>query len=170
MVSNVLGVGHFNLVTWDFLLFIFDDIILLKLEPFLESYVEYDIVLEMQGTNVKRPIRLIHNSIVDLELGKHGSIAPIVIELNSFDEVTRIICIVLVGLNHGHVALLRLYNVQRQISQIIFVVFCVQETLNFDYAFVVAVWVFGLVIAAGQFKVRSAGVFNDLSFVFNVAL
>ena len=148
MITNILCMWHFNLISWNFLLLVFDDIILLKLEPFFESYVEYDIVLEMQGTNVECSVRLIHDSVVNLELGEHSAITPIVIKFDSFYKVACVVCIVLIGFNYGHVALLRLDNVQRQISQIIFVVFCVQETLDFNNTFVVAVWILGFVIPA----------------------
>jgi len=112
MVPNILGMRHFNLVARYLLLLILDDIVLLKLQPLFESYVKYDIVLEMKCANVVSPVCIVHDSVVNLELGKETAITSIVVKLDGFYEVGCVIRIVLISFDHGHIALLRLYYVQ----------------------------------------------------------
>lgn len=170
MVSDVFCMRHFNLISWYLFLFIFDDIILLKLEPLFESYVKNDIVLEVKRADVKCSICLIHNSVINFELGQKTSITSIVIEFNCLHEIGCVIGVVFIGFDHRHVSLLSLNNVQRQISQIIFIVFRVQETLDFDDALVIAIRIFSFVIASRQLKVGSTWIFDHLSFIFDVTL
>ena len=68
MVPDVLCERHFNLIVWNLLLLVQDYIVLFQLEPFFESYVENYIVLEMQRADVKRLIRRVHDSVVNLVL------------------------------------------------------------------------------------------------------
>ena len=112
MVPNILGMRHFNLVVRYLFLLILDDIVLLELQPLFESYVKYDIVLEMKCANVVGPVCIVHDSIVDLELSEEAAISSIVVKLDGFYEIGFVIRIGLISLHNWHIALLRLYYVQ----------------------------------------------------------
>lgn len=111
MVPDVFSKRHFNLIVWNLLLLVQDYVVFFQLEPFFESYVENYIVLEMQRANVKRLIRRVHDSVINLVLREKLSITPVIIELQCLDKISLVIRILFIGLDNGHVALLRLNNV-----------------------------------------------------------
>jgi len=47
VVPDILGLWHLDLICWDLLLSVFNDIVHLKLQPFLKLKIEYDIVSKM---------------------------------------------------------------------------------------------------------------------------
>lgn len=47
VVPDILGLWHLDLIRWDLLLGVFNDIVHLKLQPLLKLKIEYDIVSKM---------------------------------------------------------------------------------------------------------------------------
>jgi len=163
VVTNVILLGHLDLVLGDLLLAAFDDIIHLKLQPPLGSLIENDAVAEVQGAHVERAVLVVHPTVVDQELLLALSVVAVVVELDGLNEFCVVVSVDFVRLNHRHVALLRLNDVHRQVLQVLLFISRFKETPYFYCLQVVAVGVFRLEVISRQITVSSSRVLNDFA-------
>ena len=87
VVNNLIWIWNLDLIVWNLFELASDHVELLELEPAAAASVEDDVVLEMQRTNIKRPILLIHKASVNLDLLKQFAIILVVVELEGLDEI-----------------------------------------------------------------------------------
>jgi hypothetical protein len=174
MVSDVVCLWLINLIAWHLLLRVLNDIVHLKLEPLLESFVENNTVSIIERADIICAVSIIHDTLINFELGEKTAILSVVIELDGFHEreplltatqltgteLGLVVSVVLVGLDNWHVTLLGLDDIHGQVFQIILVIFCLKETLDLDEFLVVTIWVLGLVVLSREIEVSPLGV-ND---------
>ena len=160
MVPNILLVGHFNLIIRHLLLGVGNDVVALQLQPSLLPLIKQDAISKMKRADIKGAVGVIHPAFVNQNLLQQLAVLPVVVEFDGLDELGLVVRICLVRLDHWHVALLCLDDVHRQVSQIFLLISRLQETLDLNYLFVVAVRVLCLEEFPRQVKVGAPRIDN----------
>lgn len=112
-----------------------------------------------------------HHSLVDDDLLSLLAIGPVVVELESLDELVLAVGIPFIGLDNWHAALVRLDDVHREILNIVLVVFSYQITLHSnDLLFVRVLVVLVCVVLSREIKELLSWVLGASGHSVNVLL
>lgn len=156
------------MVTRDFLLLVFNDVILLQLQPFVISYVENNEIFEMERTYVKCFVSVVHDSLVNLDLVKQLAVVLVVIELDGLDEIVRIMVVVFICLYEWNIALLRLNDVKCHVPQVTLIIHGDNLARHLDNFLDTARRVLVLVEVIRQLEVASSRILYKLPLLLNV--
>lgn len=170
MEAHFFWVRNLNLVAWDLFLFVLDDIILLKLKPFIVSYKENNKILEMKRTYVICSVRLIHNSVVNFNLIQELTVVANIIKLDCFYKATCVVIVMFKCFDHWNITLFGANDVNCHVSQIVWFVLCNNVAIHSDLLLDVTFRILVFVKITRKLEVCSSWILNKLCFILDVLL